>query len=199
MKQKISIALVLAMMLALLAGCTGTTVVYSPVIESTTPAETGAPTAAPASGAVKTGLAIIPSISDSVSASADAEGEIKYDVTLAAVTVTDDGVIESCIIDSVPASVKFDAAGKITSDLSAPISTKNDLGDDYGMKAWGSAIAEWNEQAASFAAYVTGKTPADVAGIAVNEKTAPTDADLATSVTIAVGGFQALIAKAAGN
>lgn len=355
MKQKISIALVLAMMLALLAGCTGTTVVYSPVIESTTPAETDAPTAAPASGAVKTGLAIIPSISDSVSASADAEGEIKYDVTLAAVTVTDDGVIESCIIDSVPASVKFDAAGKITSDLSAPISTKNELGEaygmkayggakyewneqvaalaayaqgktveqlrsgaiteagmaadadlastatiylggfvsaiesavanaahlgaqsgdvlklasisstakstpadgetkglaqldtdvtamtmngdtitscyidslqgkvefdaagaittdltaplltknqlgeDYGMKAWGSAIAEWNEQAASFAAYVTGKTPADVAGIAVNEKTAPTDADLATSVTIAVGGFQALIAKASGN
>ncbi len=105
MKQKISIALVLAMMLALLAGWTGTTVVYSPVIESTTPAETGAPTAAPASGAVKTGLAISPSISDSVSASTDAEGEIKYDVTLAAVTVTDDGVIESCIIDSVPASV----------------------------------------------------------------------------------------------
>ena len=36
----------------------------------------------------------------------------------------------------------------------------------------------------------------DVAGIAVNEKTAPTEADLATSVTIAIGGFQALIAKA---
>jgi hypothetical protein len=35
-----------------------------------------------------------------------------------------------------------------------------------------------------------------VAGIAVNEGTKPTGADLATSVTIAIGGFQALIAKA---
>ena len=64
------------------------------------------------------------------------------------------------------------------------------------MKAWGGAIAEWNEQAASFAAYITGKTAADVAGIAVDETTKPTDADLLTSVTIKIGDFQALIAKA---
>ena len=37
----------------------------------------------------------------------------------------------------------------------------------------------------------------EVAGIAVNESTKPVDADLASSVTIAIGGFQALIAKAA--
>ena len=36
-----------------------------------------------------------------------------------------------------------------------------------------------------------------LAGIAVNEKTAPTDADLTASVTIKIGGFQQLIAKAA--
>ena len=60
------------------------------------------------------------------------------------------------------------------------------------------SIAEWYEQAASFASYITGKTAADVAGIAVDEKTATTDADLAASVTIKIGGFQALIAKACG-
>ena len=65
------------------------------------------------------------------------------------------------------------------------------------MVAGGGATAEWNEQAASFASYVTGKTPAEVSGIAVDERTAPTDADLASSVTIAIAGFQALIAKAA--
>ena len=70
------------------------------------------------------------------------------------------------------------------------------LGEQYGMVAWGGAIAEWNQQATSFAAYITGKTAAEVAGIAVNEGTKPTEADLATSVTIAIGGFQALIAKA---
>jgi hypothetical protein len=65
------------------------------------------------------------------------------------------------------------------------------------MVAWGGAIAEWDAQAASFAAYVTGKTAAEVSGIAVDEGTKPTDADLTASVTIAIGGFQALIAKAA--
>ena len=52
-----------------------------------------------------------------------------------------------------------------------------------------------NEQAASFAAYVTGKTAAEVAGIAVSEGK-PADADLSSSVTIAIGDFQKLIAKA---
>ena len=97
---------------------------------------------------------------------------------------------------SLQAKVSFDAAGVITSDVSA-FATKNEMGENYGMKAWGGAKYEWNEQAASFAAYVTGKTAAEVAGIAVTESTAPADADLAATVTIAIGGFQALIAKAA--
>jgi hypothetical protein len=63
------------------------------------------------------------------------------------------------------------------------------------MVAWGGAKYEWYQQAANFAAYVTGKTAAQVAGIAVTEGK-PSDADLSTSVTIAIGGFQALIAKA---
>ena len=107
-----------------------------------------------------------------------------------------DGKITSCYIDSVQAKIAFDATGTITTDLSAPVKTKNELGEGYGMKAWGGAIAEWNEQAASFAAYVTGKTAAEVEGIAVTETTKPADVDLSASVTIAIGGFQALIAKA---
>ena len=63
------------------------------------------------------------------------------------------------------------------------------------MKAWGGAKYEWNEQAASFAAYVTGKTVDEVTGIAVSEGK-PADADLAASVTISIGDFQGLIAKA---
>ena len=105
-------------------------------------------------------------------------------------------MITSCYIDSMQAKVNFDQKGAITTDLTAPVQTKNQLGENYGMVAWGGAIAEWDAQAASFAEYVTGKTAAEVAGIAVNEKTAPTEADLATSVTIAIGGFQALLVKA---
>ena len=40
------------------------------------------------------------------------------------------------------------------------------------------------------------KLAAQVAGIAVDAGTKPTGADLVSSVTIAIGGFQALIAKA---
>ena len=102
-----------------------------------------------------------------------------------------------CAIDSVQAKVAFDATGAVTSDVAAAVKTKNELGTDYGMVAWAGAIAEWNEQAASFASYVTGKTAAEVAGIAVDEGTKPAEADLAASVTIAIGGFMALVQKAA--
>ena len=63
------------------------------------------------------------------------------------------------------------------------------------MVSWGGAKYEWNVQAANFAAFVTGKTAQQVADIAVSEGK-PSDADLSSSVTIAIGGFQALIAKA---
>ena len=142
-------------------------------------------------------LSVIPGLSDSKAASAEAAGTAQLNVDAAAVTFNAEGVITSCYIDAVQAKVAFDATGAVTTDLTAPVKTKNQLGADYGMVAWGGAVAEWDAQAASFAAYVTGKTPAEVAGMALNEKTAPADADLAASVTISVIGFQNLIAKAA--
>ena len=127
-------------------------------------------------------------------AAADANGLIQLDCDAVALTMKD-GVITSCALDSLQAKVNVDATG-VVKDLNAAPLTKNQLGENYGMVAWGGAKYEWNEQAANFAAYVTGKTPAEVSGIAVNEATYPTDADLTTGVTIAIGGFQALIAKA---
>ena len=139
-------------------------------------------------------LAVINSIGSSTSATAEKAGTAQLDCDVAALTEKD-GVITSCAIDSLQAKVSFDTTGIISTDLTANVSTKNELGENYGMKAWGSAKYEWNEQAASFAAYVTGKTAAEVAGIAVSEGK-PSDVDLSASVTIAIGGFQALIAKA---
>ena len=145
-------------------------------------------------------LGIIPSAGSSTSADAENEGLAQLDVDAVALTMQG-GVITSAQIDSVQAKVTFDASGTLTGghDLpTGPFRTKNQLGEEYGMKLYAGSQYEWNEQAASFAAYVTGKTPAEVAGIAVDEGTKPTDADLSTSVTIAIGGFQALIAKACG-
>ena len=140
-------------------------------------------------------LASINSIASSANAG-EKNGTAQLDVDVTAITMNGD-IITSCYIDSLQAKVSFDVAGAIASDVSAAFATKNELGENYGMKAWGGATYEWNEQAASFASYVTGKTAAEVAGIAVTESTAPADADLSATVTIAIGGFQALIAKAA--
>ena len=101
------------------------------------------------------------SLGSSKSAGAEEEGLAQFDVNVA-VTTFDGDTITSCLLDGVQPAVKFDAAGAVTSDLTAPVQTKNQLGENYGMKAYGGAIAEWNEQAASFAAYVTGKTAEEV-------------------------------------
>jgi hypothetical protein len=131
------------------------------------------------------------------SAAEEAGGAAELTVDVAAVTMAGD-VITSCYIDALQAKVEFDGTGAITTDLTAAPQTKNELGDAYGMKAIAYAKYEWFEQAENFAAYVTGKTAADVAGIAITETTKPAEGtDLAASVTITIGGFQALIAKAA--
>jgi len=140
-------------------------------------------------------LASINGVDSSAAATAEAAGTAQLDSTVTALTMNGD-TITSCAIDAVQAKVSFDAAGVITTDLTAPVQTKNELGENYGMVAWGGAIAEWDAQAAAFAAYVTGKTPEEVSGIAVDAGTKPTGEDLTASVTIAIGGFQALIAKA---
>ena len=141
-------------------------------------------------------LAAMPKLSSSVSATAEKAGTAQLDCDVTALTVNEGGKVTSCYIDSLQAKVTFGTDGVITGGISQAVETKNQLGERYGMVAWGGAIAEWNDQAASFAAYVTGKTAAEVAGIAVDAGTKPTGADLVSSVTIAIGGFQALIAKA---
>ena len=139
-------------------------------------------------------LVSVTKTSDNANATADKAGTASAYATVAAVTTHYDE-ITSCVIDAVQANVNFDVTGKITTDFAAPVLTKNEKGADYGMVAWGGAIAEWNEQAASFAKYITGKTISEVAGIAVDENTKATEADLTASVTIKIGDFKAMIEK----
>lgn len=146
----------------------------------------------------KLGLGMVTNISNSVDASADAAGEAQPYTSIAAVTVNGDGVITSSTIDAVQAKINFDITGKITTDLKAEIASKNELGDNYGMKAASSIGKEWYEQAAAYAAYAAGKTPEEVNGTEVTEGV-PSDADLAASVTLHIAEFNSVIEKAAGN
>ena len=214
--KKSVITLALVLVIALLTGCAGTPVVYYSNCTCPTgahsetvgqPAEPTEPipvTTAPtesepaAEGELKTGVAILASAAESKDAG-DADGEAKYDVTIVAVTVDDNGVIQSCVIDSIGTSVAFDVSGNIVSDLTAPIQTKNELGEAYGMKAYAGAQYEWNEQAAALAAYAVGKTVEELKTGAVDETGHAADADLATTATIYLGGYVSCIEKAAAN
>jgi hypothetical protein len=149
-----------------------------------------------ASAADQVSVGTVTNIAKSKNAAADAEGLAQIYSTYTAITTNDAGVITSCIIDASQSNVNFDATGKLTTDLTVAPQTKNELGDAYGMKKASTIGKEWYEQAAAFAAYVTGKTAAEVQGIAVSEGLA-TDADLKASVTVHITDFQAIIAKAA--
>jgi hypothetical protein len=126
------------------------------------------------------------------------DGQVQVYSTYTALTKDSAGKITSCIIDASQSNINFTAAGKITSDLKSPVQTKDEIGDAYGMKAASSIGKEWYEEAAAFAQYVTGKTAAEVKGIAVDAEGLPADTDLKASVTIHIGDFQTAIAKAAG-
>lgn len=196
--KKIAIFLVLALALSLITGCAGTPVIYYTNCTCPVGSHTQEPTPPLAEGALKTGLYIGTSVKDSVSATAEKAGETVYDVTIVTVTVDDKGIIRDCIIDSIKASVAFDSTGAVTSDLTADVLTKNELGEDYGMKASGSKY-EWNEQAAELAKYAKGKTVEQLKNGAVNESGKAKDADLASVATIYIGGYVNAIEAAVAN
>lgn len=195
--KKISLILVIAMVTGLLAGCAGTPVVYHtdctcPTGSHTTPATDPTTPSVPAEGEIKTGLYISVNVGKSV------DGKAEYDVTLAAVTIDENGVILSCRLDSIGTSLLFEG-GVISTDLTAPILSKNELGENYGMVAYGGAVAEWDVQAQALADFAVGKTVEELRAGAVNESGYAADADLATTATIYLGGYVSAIEGAVAN
>ena len=189
MKKIISMILALAMVLAL-AGCAGTTVVvnnyYGADTTETTaaaPVETEATEPVVAEGAVRTGLAISTSVG-AADASAEEEGNAEFTITLAAIMVDENDIILDCEIDAIGHKFTFDTTGAITSDLTAEVLTKNEKGDDYGMVAWGGAVAEWYAQIDAFEQFCIGKSVFDLQNGVLTEEGYAADVDLATSATI---------------
>lgn len=146
----------------------------------------------------KLGLGVYTDMAKSTDATADAAGLAQAYSYYTALTVNADGKITSCAIDASQGNVNFDTTGTITTDLTVAPQTKQELKEGYGMKKASDIGKEWNEQADAFAKYVTGKTLADVKGIALTEGK-PADADLASSVTVHVTGFITIIEKAVAN
>ena len=196
MKKMLAYVLTLAMTATVLVGCTGTTVVIeNPAGNETTVENTEV--AEVTEGAVKTGLAVSASLSGEA-ATAENTGVVTTDISLVAVTVNDNGVIESCAIDAVQGKVAFDQAGALASEP-GEILSKNELGDDYGMRVASPIGKEWNEQAAHIAAYAVGKTVEELKTNAIDEAGMVKDADLASGATVYMGSFIWAIEAAVNN
>lgn len=125
------------------------------------------------------------------------ENNAQVDATVAAVVTDKDGKIVACRLDV--AQSKMDVTGGAV-DPAKTFKTKMELGDDYGMVAYGNAIAEWYDQAKAFESYVVGKTAAEVEGIetVVNDSghNVATDAALLAGCTMDITAFKAAVVKA---
>ena len=145
-----------------------------------------------------TGLAVINSVGSSKDAG-DEDGLAQADSNVVAVLVDADGRVVDCKIDGVQAKIPFSKEGKLLVGTDTMFRTKQELKEEYGMKKASGIGREWNEQADALAAYVTGKTLDEIRGIAVTEDGHAGDAELASSVTMSVGGWLETVEKAVAN
>lgn len=141
-------------------------------------------------------LGIITSMKKSSGATSDKEGLAEVQSTVAIVTRDVGGKITSCLLDEVQSSVSFTAQGKITTDLTVDPQSKIELGEAYGLKEASGIGKEWFEQAEAFAEYLSGKTAAEIDGIAVDENGQGIAEDVKASVTISIGAFKDAVKKA---
>ena len=137
--------------------------------------------------ALKLGLGVLADASSS---------KLEINVSYAAVLVDKDGKIVDCYIDSISATAKNND-GVI--DVGGEILTKNEKGDDYGMKAYSGIGKEWYEQAAALADYCKGKTKAEITGIAVGDDGKATDDTVKSFATMAIADLVEVVAKACDN
>lgn len=198
-KKLLALATAMTLLLGVAAcGSTTATTVAETAAKATTAAETAAETTAaetteatPVAGALKTGLAINTVTSKSTPATAEKEGVATVESNVVAVLVAEDGTIADIKIDALRADAKFDAMGKVTTDLATTFKTKNELGADYGMN--------WNEQAQTLADYVKGKTIEEVKATKLTAEGTVDGVDALASVSIHISDTLATIETAVKN
>lgn len=149
----------------------------------------------------KFGLGTIVSLAKSKPAEGEKGAVAQEDTTVAAVAFDAEGRIVDVTIDVAQNVVKYQADGALETDLTAALTTKLEKGADYGMKKASGIGKEWNEQIAAFEKLITGKTVSEIIAFKTYEKDAGhpevlEDADMASSVTIDIGGYRKAIQKA---
>ena len=147
----------------------------------------------------KLGVAAKSTAAESKAASAEGNGSANLYSDFGAAVVGTDGKILAALNDATQPKISVSTAGAITNaDYKG---TKRELGDAYGMVAYGAAIAEWDAQSAAFSAYCAGKTASEVRGIQTKTNdhgyAVPADETLYASCTMQITGMMEVIARAA--
>ena len=161
----VAVVVVLAIGLGLFFGLRNTNPDDSTTAGSTTAGTTAAPT-------YKLGLGVVASATAS-DASTEGNGVGEADVTVAAVIVDGEGRIVKAYIDVMQLALEYTNAGVAVAN--DEFKSKQELGDDYGMKNpnyatefWGSA-KEWYEHAAIFCNALEGKTLSEAVALMATE------------------------------
>lgn len=90
-------------------------------------------------------------------ATADANGKIEVSTTIVAAALDVNNNVVAASTDVAAVNIEFDKKGACTTDTTAEIATKYQMGDNYNMVAYGGAKLEWYQQADAFSNTLIGK------------------------------------------
>lgn len=197
MKKVLWLVLVLTLALVMIAGCGEAPAEETPVGEA--PEEEVAET-----GTSRLGLGVVTSIAKSRDAGDEVTAQAQADVVMAAVLFDAEGKVVSVSIDNAQTRVPFDEEMQVAVDTTAPVKTKVELGDDYGMKRVSEIEMEWYEQMAEFENWMLGKTVDEIKNLQVKvvddaHLNVPDVPELTSVVTITVEGYIEAVENAYNN
>ena len=150
-----------------------------------------ADSAATAESALKLGMNVEQSTAD---ATEEKDGSNQVETTIFAAAVDAEGKVLVAASDCVQVKFTFTAAGASTLDTAKAISSKRELGANYGMVAYGGAAKEWFEQADAFNALCVGKTATEIKALCAADNYG-TDEVKTAGCTILVNGLTKAAAK----
>lgn len=99
----------------------------------------------------------------------DGNGKIELSTTIVAAALDVNNKVVAASTDVAAVNVEFDKAGALTTDTSAEIATKYQMGDNYNMVAYGGAKLEWYQQADAFSGALIGKNSTEIEALMADD------------------------------
>ena len=144
---------------------------------------------------LKLGFGVYSALSEVKNADGETNGEAEASTTVAAVLLDEDGKIVKCAIDTADNKINFTSKGEAVAP--AEMLTKDEKGNDYGMKAYGGSAKEWFEQKDAFISVIIGKTIDEVKAMEKDGK--GDDTVTKAGCTITITDFVLAVEKAVNN